>query len=89
VWRQAIVFGLVKVSKHIEHVTCFLRFFKKDSIVNFHQVVENNYLLFAILPRERELHASEAKKRITVVIWVKQDYVANKDIVKKRLSNFN
>ena len=33
VWRQAIVLGSVKVSKQIEHVTCSLRFFKRDSIV--------------------------------------------------------
>ena len=33
VWRRAMVFGLVKVSKQIEHVTC-LRFFRSNFITN-------------------------------------------------------
>ena len=54
VWRQVIVLGSVKVSKQIEHVTCPLRFLKRDSIVK--QIVKDAPSVFANHIREESHH---------------------------------
>ena len=75
VCRQVIVLGSVKVSRQIEQVTCSLRFFNRDSIVQVsfttteHTLYSGKlgpYIALLVIRKQSALHCRQAANQIWV-----------------------